>query len=98
MDPGVRSARADELFAESATLSRYLEVEAALAACQAQLGVIPEHAARSIEAFARAENIDRARYRQDFETVGFPIVGLLRQLAEIVPEGHGEFVHWGATT
>ena len=98
MDPGVRSARADELFAESATLSRYLEVEAALAACQAQLGVIPEHAARSIEAFARAENIDRARYRQDFETVGFPIVGLLRQLVEIVPEGHGEFVHWGATT
>ncbi len=64
MDPGVRSARADELFAESATLSRYLEVEAALAACQAQLGVIPESAAQSIEALARVENIDRARYRQ----------------------------------
>ncbi len=98
MNPGVRSARADALFAEPATLSRYLEVEAAIAACQAKLGVIPERAALSIAAFARAENIDRARYRLDFETVGFPIVGLVRQLAEIVPEGHGEFAHWGATT
>jgi 3-carboxy-cis,cis-muconate cycloisomerase len=98
MDPGIRSARADELFAESATLSRYLEVEAAIAACQAQLGVIPDKAAQSIAAFAHTESIDRDRYRQDLETVGFPIVGLVRQLAEIVPEGHGEFVHWGATT
>ncbi len=98
MDPGVRSARVDKLFAESATLSRYLEVEAALAACQAQLGIIPERAARSIAAFARAEKIDRAEYRQDFEAAGFPIVGLVRQLAKIVPEGDGEFAHWGATT
>ncbi len=98
MDPGVRSARADEVFAETATLSRYLKIEAALAACQAQLGIIPTVAAQSIAAFARAENIDRARYRQDFTSVGFPIVGLVRQITEIVPDGHGEFAHWGATT
>ena len=98
MGPGVRSARVDKFFAESATISRYLEVEAALAACQAQLGIIPERAARSIAAFARAEKIDRAEYRQDFEAAGFPIVGLVRQLAKIVPEGDGEFAHWGATT
>ena len=86
------------LFAETATLSRYLQVEVALAETEAALGIIPEHAAQAIAASATVENIDRERYRHDFATVGFPIVGLVRQLTELVPDGLGEFTHWGATT
>ena len=98
MDPTIRSARVDELFAETATLSHYLQVEVALAETEAALGIIPERAAPAIAASATVESIDRERYRQDSATVGFPIVGLVRQLTELVPEGLGEFTHWGATT
>jgi 3-carboxy-cis,cis-muconate cycloisomerase len=98
MDPSIRSARVHALFAETATLSRYLQVEVALAQTEAALGIIPERAAQAIAASATPENIDRERYRQDFATVGFPIVGLVRQLTKLVPDGLGEFTHWGATT
>ncbi len=98
MDASIRSARADGLFAETAIISRYLQVEVALAQTEAALGIIPERAAEAIAASATLENIDRERYRQDFATVGFPIVGLVRQLTELVPDGLGEFTHWGATT
>jgi 3-carboxy-cis,cis-muconate cycloisomerase len=98
LDASIRSDRVDALFAETATISRYLQVEVALAQTEAALGIIPERAAQAIAASATVENIDRERYRQDFATVGFPIVGLVRQLTELVPDGLGEFTHWGATT
>ena len=98
MDASVRSSRVDELFSETATISRYLQVEIALAETEAALGIIPGQAAQAIAANATLDNIDRERYRQDFATVGFPIVGLVRQLTEIVPDEFGQFTHWGATT
>ncbi len=98
MDACTRSARVDALFSETATVSRYLKVEAALAQTEAALGIIPERAAQAIAVNATLENIDLERYRQDFATVGFPIVGLVRQLTENVPDGFGQFTHWGATT
>jgi len=98
MDAYIRSSKVDALFAETATLSRYLQVEVALAQTEAALGIIPEGAAQAIAASATLENIDRERYRQDFATVGFPIVGLVRQLTEVAPDGLGQFTHWGATT
>ena len=61
MDANTRSARVDELFSEAATLSRYLQVEAALAETEAALGLIPEGAAQAIAAAATLENIDRER-------------------------------------
>lgn len=97
-DTGVRSNRVEVLFAETATLSRYLEVEVALARAQAQLGVIPERAAEAIARHATVGRIDRDRYRETFSRVGFPIVGLVEQLAETVPDAQGEYVHWGAST
>ena len=98
MDESVRSPRVDELFAESATLSRYIQVEVVLAETEAALGIIPGQAAKAIAANATLDKIDRERYRHDFARVGFPIVGLVRQLTEIVPNGYGQFTHWGATT
>jgi 3-carboxy-cis,cis-muconate cycloisomerase len=98
MDPTIRSHKADELFSETETLSRYIRVEVALARVQAELGLIPKDAARAIAKHALVENIDRERFREDFARVGFPIVGLVRQLAEIVPDDLGQYAHWGATT
>jgi 3-carboxy-cis,cis-muconate cycloisomerase len=60
--------------------------------------LIPSDAANAIERFCETGVIDRARFRRSYEAVGFPIVGLVEQLAEAVPNGHGEYAHWGATT
>ena len=98
VDPTIRSARIDSLFSETEVLARYIRVEVALAQTQAALGLIPENAAQAIAENASVERVDRDRYREDFARVGFPIVGLVRQLSEIVPDGLGQYVHWGATT
>src|SRR5262245_53335076 len=54
-DPGVRA-----LFTESARYQAWLDVEAALALAQAELGVIPDHAAREIAAKAQLSLLDMA--------------------------------------
>ncbi|HEU0215887.1 MAG TPA: adenylosuccinate lyase family protein [Stellaceae bacterium] len=77
-------------------------VEAALAQAQARAGVIPDEAAAAISKTAEAilggrERLDLARLKRETETVGFPILPLVRQLAEQAGEA-GRYVHWGATT
>lgn len=94
----VRSPAADAIFSERSTLARFLEVEVALASTQAKLGLIPTEAAAAIAAYATVDRIDLVAYRESFKNVGFPIVGLVRQLAQDVPDGHGQYAHWGATT
>ena len=94
----VRSPAADAIFSERSTLARFLEVESALADTQAKLGLIPTQAASAIAEHASVDRIDLVAYRESFKNVGFPIVGLVRQLAQNVPDGHGQYAHWGATT
>jgi len=100
MDTNVqfRSKEVDKLFADEALISCYLEVEKSLAHVQGQLGIIPVKAAESIAETAILSNINIERYRQDSILVGYPIVGLVRQITENTANGHGEYVHWGATT
>jgi 3-carboxy-cis,cis-muconate cycloisomerase len=92
---GTEAMRA--VFEDEALVRRYLEVEAALAQAQAKLGVIPTEAARAIAAAARSVRIDLDRLRRETVTAGYPIIALVRQLAEAAGEA-GRYVHWGATT
>jgi 3-carboxy-cis,cis-muconate cycloisomerase len=87
-----------EVFSDEGYLARCLEVEAALARAQASVGVIPAAAAREITAQARLANLDLARLKADCENVGYPIVGLVAQLAQACGGDAGGYVHWGATT
>src|SRR5947209_16064695 len=89
-------------FGELAFLARCAEVEAALARGQARLGIVPSDAAAAISQAAAAvagnpETLDLARLKRETETVGYPILPLVRQLAERAGEG-GRWLHWGATT
>ena len=90
--PAMRAAFSDE-----AAVRRWVEVEVALAAAEARAGVIPAEAAEAIRAGARPEAIDLARLKAETDLVGYPIVGLVHQLAKQVGEA-GRYVHWGATT
>ena len=85
------------IFSDRATIARYVEVEVALAAAEANVGVIPKEAAAAIARLARADAIDVAKLKAETDLVGYPIVGVVHQLAKQCGEA-GRFVHWGATT
>ncbi len=86
------------VFEERALISRYLEVEKAIAKVQAELGIIPKEAADAICQYTKLEHLDLDRYAEDVKRIGFPIAPLIKQLAEVIPDGWGEYSHWGATT
>jgi len=85
------------IFEDAALLSRYTEVEIALARAQGHLGVIPAAAAKDIAARCDATQLDLERLKRETETVGYPILPLVRQLAAQCGEA-GKYLHWGATT
>lgn len=85
------------VFSDQALINHYLEVEAALARAQARAGVIPQADAEAIDAASRAIAIDVDRLGRETAIVGYPILPLVRRLAEAAGEA-GRHVHWGATT
>ena len=92
-DPGIRA-----LYQLENRWQAWLDVEAALARAQAELGIIPADAAEAIAAKARLELMDRARIDEGFARTGHTLVPLVWELGRIVGEPHGGWVHWGATT
>jgi 3-carboxy-cis,cis-muconate cycloisomerase len=91
------SAGMREIFSDEGLIARYVEVEVALAAAEARVGVIPKDAAAAIKKLARAVAIDVAKLKAETDLVGYPIVGVVHQLAKQCGDA-GRYVHWGATT
>jgi 3-carboxy-cis,cis-muconate cycloisomerase len=86
------------LFDDRHLVQCWLDTEAALARAQAGLQIIPASAADEITRQAQAEQIDFEQLRQSMNLVGYPIVGLVKQLASLCTGDAGRYVHWGATT
>lgn len=85
------------VFSDHALISRYIEVEVALARAEARCGVIPADAAEQIAARSNFEALDLELLRHETENVGYPILPLVHQLVKQCGEA-GRYVHWGATT
>src|SRR5271169_3015806 len=90
------------IFGDDPFLARCVDVEAALARAQGRLGIIPVEAGEAITRAASAlangrRTLDLARLKKETETVGYPILPLVRQLAEWAGDW-GRYIHWGATT
>ena len=92
-DPGIRA-----LFTEAARFQSWLDVEAALAEAQAELGIIPAAAAREIVAKAHLKYLDIDAVRAGLAKTGHPLVPLVWALDQACEGDAGGFVHWGATT
>ncbi|RST22889.1 hypothetical protein EF908_14050 [Streptomyces sp. WAC04770] len=86
------------IFSEHATIESWLAAERALAQAQARLGVIPEADAEAIAQAARIDAIDTSKLWATARTVGYPILGLVRQITALLPPGPDGHVHYGATT
>src|SRR5947199_118862 len=92
-DPGIRA-----LYKQENRWQAWLDVEVALARAQAELGIIPKEAAEAIARSAQFDRLDRKRIDEGFARTGHTIVPLVWELARVVGEPHGGWVHWGATT
>lgn len=87
-----------KIFCDDCRKQRWLDIEAVLAQAQAELGMIPEKAARQITATARVEVLDLDAVRAEINASGHSLVGLLRVLQGSCPEDSGQYIHFGATT
>ncbi|MCH8063164.1 MAG: molybdopterin-dependent oxidoreductase, partial [Chloroflexi bacterium] len=92
-DPGIRA-----LFSDDSKYQSWLDVEAALAQSQAELGVIPEYAAQEITIKAQLSNIDIDAMKEGLARTGHPLVPLIWELDKVCEGDAGGYVHWGATT
>ncbi|WP_312980187.1 adenylosuccinate lyase family protein [Corynebacterium sp.] len=86
------------LFSEEATIVSWLRVEAALAQGQAAVGVLSQDDADAITAAATLDNVDPDRLWASARNVGYPILGIVREISRALPSGPDGRVHYGATT
>jgi adenylosuccinate lyase len=92
-DPGIRA-----LFTEASRYQAWLDVEAALAQAQAELSIIPQHAAEEITRKARLPLLDMQAIRAGLARTGHSLVPLIWELDRVCEGDAGGYVHWGATT
>jgi 3-carboxy-cis,cis-muconate cycloisomerase len=92
-DPEMRRIWSDENRTQ-----RYLDFEAALARAQASIGMISKQAAAEIARVCRVENIDFARLEKETLNIGYPVLGVVHQIATLCEGDAGNYCHWGATT
>ncbi len=92
------SAAMREIWSDAFRTQKYLDCEAALARAQAKVGLIPQEAADEICRVCKLENIDFEAYTRETLTIGYPVLGLVHQVAHLCRGDAGRYCHWGATT
>jgi len=85
------------IFCDVCRKQRWLDIEAALALAQAELGILPQDVAYRIARRARLEYIDLDAVQAEIERSGHSLVGLLR-VFEAACGDAGQYIHLGATT
>src|SRR5262245_5572082 len=86
------------IFNEASRVQKWFDYEAALAQSQAELGIVPEAAAREIAAKAKVENVDLDAIGAEVRVVKHPLVPAVRALQKVCAGNHGEYLHFGPTT
>ena len=86
------------LFTREARWQAWLDVEAALARAEAELGMIPADAAEEIAGKCRLELFDIERVEERLAVTAHPLVPLIWELDLLCEGDAGGYAHWGATT
>lgn len=85
------------LFDDRGRTQSWLDVLAALAAAQADVGLIPTDAAAVIAAHAKVDALDLAEVAAQTRATGHSTLGLIRGLKQLLPPDVHEWVYYGAT-
>jgi len=86
------------IFSEENRIQKWLDFEAALAAAQAELGIVPAAAAAEIAGKAQIGVIDIAAMSAEIRRIKHSLVPALKQLQAACSKENGEWLHYGATT
>jgi 3-carboxy-cis,cis-muconate cycloisomerase len=101
LSPGWAAVGAVDQLSDEAWVRAMLEVEVALAGAQAELGVIPVSAARTIARAAAGDMIDLPTLVAGVHATANPVVGLVPPLTAAVAEldpAAADYVHRGGTS
>ncbi|MDT4984204.1 MAG: adenylosuccinate lyase, partial [Pseudonocardiales bacterium] len=85
------------LLDDEGRVQSWLEILAALAEAQAEVGLIPVDAAREIRVHADVNLLDLEKVAEQTRATGHSTLGLIRCLQEVLPERAREWVYYGAT-
>lgn len=91
-------AELSEIFSDSSDARRMVQFESSLAKVQGRLGVIPEDAALGIAQGLESFVPDLETLAQGVQSSGVPVPALVAQLRKSLPDAHGQWLHWGATS
>jgi adenylosuccinate lyase len=86
------------IFCDVCRLQRWLDVEAALAASQADVGMLPRETAEAIARAASVDRLDLDEVALGTRRTGHSLMALLSGLQHACEGDAGQFVHYGATT
>jgi adenylosuccinate lyase len=85
------------LFTDEGRTQAWLDILAALAQAQADVGLVPHAAADAIAAHADASRLDLTLVAEQTRATGHSTLGLIRALREVLPADAREWVYYGAT-
>jgi adenylosuccinate lyase len=85
------------LFDDEGRVQSWLEILAALAEAQAEVGLVPRDAAAAIRGHADVHLLDLDKVAAETRASGHSTLGLIRCLQEVLPESAREWVYYGAT-
>lgn len=88
---------ASALFTDEGRTQAWLDVLAALAEAQADVGLVPRHAAELIRANAAVSIVDIDLVAERTRESGHSTLGLIRTLRETLPPEAAQWVYYGAT-
>jgi len=95
---GYGTDEARQVFCDYRRMQRWLDVEATLAQCQAELGIIPSQAAAAMIKTAKLELLDISAIKADIAKTGHSLIPLLKEWQRVTEKSAGQFIHYGATT
>jgi adenylosuccinate lyase len=85
------------VFDDEARVQSWLEILAALAEAQAEVGVIPAEVAAAIRQHSDVALLDLGQVAEQTRATGHSTLGLIRCLQQVLPEPAREWVYYGAT-
>lgn len=95
---GYGTNEARQVFCDYRRMQRWLDVEVALAQCQAELGIIPIPIAMALTKTARIEQLDITAITNGIAATGHSLIPLLKEWQRVTDQAAGEFIHYGPTT
>ena len=95
---GYSTAEMRAVFDDEQLIQNWLDIEAVLARCQGELGLIPKEAAEEISAVVNRRQFDFVAMKKSKSENGHNIVSMVKILQTQCSGIAGEYIHYGATT